>query len=115
MLHAAAPRLGATVEISQEPKGPDVALKGSDCLGPPSPVLDKQGRPEPRERRWGLEFKQDQARSFWTALKGKTVSFVYPQGTRAGKMRSVQVEHYDADRGLIKTSDPGAPSGSSRI
>ena len=114
MLHAAAPRLGATVEISQEPKGPDVALKGSDCLGPPSPALDDQGRPEPREYRWGLEFKPDQALPFWTALKGKTVSFVYPQGSRAGKVRSVLVEQYDATRSHIRTLDPGAPTGSSR-
>ena len=89
-------------------------LERLSSLGPPAPALDEHSRPEPRERRWGLEYEQSQARLFWTALEGKTVAFVYTKGTRAGMMRRVRVERYDPDRGHIKTLDPGAPSGSSR-
>ena len=89
-------------------------LERLSSLGPPAPALDEHSRPEPKERRWGLEYEQGQAQLFWTALEGKTVAFVYTKGTRAGMMRRVRVERYDPDRGHIKTLDPGAPSGSSR-
>ena len=59
--------LQATANFSPECGAQRALLKAPECLGPPNPAFDHQGRVAREEFRWGPGFREDIGEPFWRA------------------------------------------------